>query len=54
MGPHEVTKTPLASPDSIVRTDMAFAKINVKGPKLKVLEGARRMLRRSHPIFWAR
>jgi FkbM family methyltransferase len=51
MGPHESAKVPLAPLDSIVQADVAFVKIDVEGHELKVLEGARGILKQSRPIF---
>ncbi len=51
MGPHESAKVPLAPLNSIVQTDVTFVKIDVEGHELKVLDGARGMLKQSRPIF---
>ena len=51
MGPHESAKVPLAPLDTIVQADIAFVKIDVEGHELKVLEGARGVLKQSRPIF---
>jgi FkbM family methyltransferase len=44
-------RVPVLPLDSIIRDEVAFVKIDVEGHELHVLEGARELIDRSHPVF---